>query len=130
MPGVRMDNFTLPDGVYPRAICLLRRHWDRLTMVARSVRYFGAPFNGQCGVTKVYPLSPKIFNGLVDVVLRYWITMVESMEETVDPSIVGFGRYIHWMAAYLYVDDGLLARGSGPNFATFSNPFYCCFLVL
>ena len=46
-------------GVGPRAIRLLRRYWDHLTMVTRYGGYFGDPFKGQSGVTQGGPLPPQ-----------------------------------------------------------------------
>ena len=51
-------------------------------MVARVVGYYGAAFKGDRGVTQGDPLSPTIFNGGVDAVVRHWVTvMVEGTEE-------------------------------------------------
>ena len=47
-------------------------------MVARSRGYYGAPFKVFCGVAQGGPLYPNIFNVIVDVVLRNWVTMVAS----------------------------------------------------
>ena len=54
---------------------------------------------------KVYPLSPTIFNVVVDAVLRHRFTVVTAAEGTAAPDIEGFGQYIQRMAAYLYADD-------------------------
>ena len=44
--------------------------------------YYGLEFKGNRGVTQGGPLSPTIFNVVVDVVVRHWFTfMVESVEE-------------------------------------------------
>ena len=87
-------------GVPPWAIFLLQRYCYQLNMVARTGGYFGAPFKGQSGVTKGYPLKLNIFNDVVDAFLRHWVTMVAEMEETADPSTEGFGWDIQWMTAY------------------------------
>ena len=51
-------------------------------MVASTGGYYGAAFKGARGVTQGYPLSPTIFNVVVDVVVRHWMTvMVEGAEE-------------------------------------------------
>ena len=77
-------------------------------MVERDGSYFWGPFKGQCGVTQGDPLSPKIFNVLVDAALWHWVTVVKSTEETSDPSTYGFRRDIQRLAAHLHADDGLL----------------------
>ena len=52
-------------------------------MLARAGGYYGAAFKGDWGVTQGDLLSPTIFNVMLDVVLRHWVTlMVEGAEET------------------------------------------------
>ena len=48
-------------------------------MVARAGGYYGESFKGARGATKGNPLSPTIFNVVVDEVLRHWVTM--ALEE-------------------------------------------------
>ena len=43
------------------------------TMVARAGGYYGEAFKGARGVTQGDPISPTIFNVVVDVVVRHWI---------------------------------------------------------
>ena len=51
-------------------------------MVARSGGYYSAAFTGYQGVTQGGPLSPTIFNVVVDVVLNHWVyVMVEVAED-------------------------------------------------
>ena len=58
-------------GVGPNARRLLTTYWRRLTMVARVAGYYGMVFGGDRGVTQGYPLSPTIFNVVVDAVVRH-----------------------------------------------------------
>ena len=62
-------------GVGPRARRLLRTYWGHMKMVARAEGYYGAAFKGARGVTHGDPLSPTIFNVVVDVVVRHWVTL-------------------------------------------------------
>ena len=48
-------------------------------MVARAGDYYGTGFKGARGVTQGNPLSPTIFNVVVDAVVRHWVTLY--MEE-------------------------------------------------
>ena len=65
--------------------------------------YYGAPFKVFSGVTQGDPLSPTIFNLVVDKVLQNWVTVVASTEESVDPGAAGkegFGRDVQQLEAY------------------------------
>ena len=73
--------------------------------------YFRTPFKGYHGVTQGVPLSPTIFNVLVDTVLWHWVTREASTDEAVDPGVSGteiFGRYAQHLAAYFYADYGII----------------------
>ena len=66
-------------GMGPQSCRLLQTYWRWLTMVARAGGYYGAALKGACGVTQGDPLSPTIFNVVVDAVVRQWVTvMVEG----------------------------------------------------
>ena len=56
-------------GVGPRARRLLRTYWEKSTMVARAGGYYGTSFKVAMGVTQGDPLSPTIFNVMVDAVV-------------------------------------------------------------
>ena len=49
-------------------------------MVDRTGRHFGVTFQGQIGVNQGEPLSPKIFNLVMDAVLRHWVSVVVEAE--------------------------------------------------
>ena len=68
-------------GVGTQARGLLKTYWRRLTMVARAGRYYRTAFGGERGVTKGDPLSPTIFNVVVDVVVQHWVTGVIAEAE-------------------------------------------------
>ena len=63
-----------------RTVQILRTYWDKLTMVAKASWYFGRPCKGYQGVTQGDPLSPAIFNMVVDAVIRHWVTVVTPTE--------------------------------------------------
>ena len=60
-------------GVGPGARQLLKTYLRRLTMVERAGGYYGEALKGDRGVTQGDPLSPTIFNVVVDAVVRHWI---------------------------------------------------------
>ena len=49
-------------------------------MFERGCGYLGAPFKVQIGMTQGGPLSPIIFNVVVDMVLWHWVTLVAETE--------------------------------------------------
>ena len=69
-------------GVGPRARRILQTYWRRLTMVARAGGYYGTAFKGERGVTQGDPLSPTIFNVVVDAAVLHWVTgFIADVEE-------------------------------------------------
>ena len=68
-------------GVGTQARRLHRTYWGKMTMVARAGGYYGDTFKGARGVTQGNPLSPTIFNVVVDVVVRHWVTMALNEAE-------------------------------------------------
>ena len=56
-------------GVGPRAIRFLQTYWGGLNMVARAGGYFRIPFKGYCSITQGNPMSPIIFNVVMEAVI-------------------------------------------------------------
>ena len=53
-------------------------------MVERAGGYYGEAFKGARGLTQGDPISPTIFNVVVDAVVRHWVTMtLEEAEKRV-----------------------------------------------
>ena len=65
-------------GIVPGARRLLSNYWRRLTMAARSGGYYGTSFKGERGVTQGDPLSPTLFNVVVDAVVRHWLEGLQA----------------------------------------------------
>ena len=69
-------------GVGPQSCRLLRTYWSRLMMVARVGRYYRTTFKVDWLVTQGDPLSPTIFNVVVDLVVSHMVdVMVDGAEE-------------------------------------------------
>jgi Reverse transcriptase (RNA-dependent DNA polymerase) len=58
-------------GVGPRSLRVLQKFWDNLLLVPKQGGYFGKPIRSERGVTQGDPLSPIIFNVVVDAVVRH-----------------------------------------------------------
>ena len=60
----------------PRALRLLIRYWEKLQMVDQEGGYYRVTFCGNIGVTQGDPMSPTIFNVVMEAVIRHWESMV------------------------------------------------------
>ena len=49
---------------------LLQQYWDVQRVVPKARKYYGHPFGTGRGVTQGDPVSPTIFNTIVDSVAR------------------------------------------------------------
>ena len=91
-------------GVRPSARRLLKTYWRRLTLVVRAGGYYGEAFKGARGVTQGDPLSPTIFNVVVDAVIQHWIDgIVDKAEEKGET-----GREGRHQSAVFYANDGMV----------------------
>ena len=68
-------------GVGPRSRRLLQTYWRRLAIMARMGGYYGTAFQVLRGVMQGDPLSPTIFNVVVDLVVHHWVTGVIANAE-------------------------------------------------
>ena len=84
---------------------LLREYWNKSTMVARAGGYYGTGFKGERGVTQGDPLSPTIFNMVVDAVVRHWVTLAVKEAETRGER----GKEGRHQASLFYADDGMVS---------------------
>ena len=63
-------------GVRPRMLHILRTSWFRLKMEAKAGGHYRPDFQIYHRVTQGYPLSPTIFNMVVDAVIQHWMTVL------------------------------------------------------
>jgi len=93
-------------GVGPQMLRLIRNFWEMATNVCRAKGNYGQPFKAGRGVTQGGPLSAKLFNIIVDAVVREWMRL---MRETLDDSGGYLTDQIEALFAIFYVDDGYIA---------------------
>ena len=91
-------------GVGPKARRLLTNYWRRLTMVDRAGGYYGKEFGGERVLMQGDPLSPTIFNVVVDAVFRRWVHgMMEDAEARGET-----GQEVRHQAELFYANDGMV----------------------
>ena len=74
-------------------------------MACRAGGYYGKPFRAHRGVTQGGPLSPRIFNVMVDAVVREWLRKMLGPEAANS----GYGMELRRLMAIFYADDALIA---------------------
>ena len=94
-------------GVGPRTIRILQIYWERLHMEENAGGNYGTAFQRHCRVTKGVPLSPTIFNVVVDAVIRHWGTVVGVTHEGVGQE--GLGTSIQALSKLFHTNDGIVA---------------------
>ena len=98
-------------GVGPKTLRLIRTFWELAEMVCRAGGSYGRRFKAGRGVTQGGPLSPRLFNLMVDAVVREWLRQVLG-EEVASGEL---GLEIRRLLTCFYVDDGVLAS-TDPTF--------------
>ena len=73
-------------------------------MVSRAGGYYSTEFKGGRGVTQGNPLSPTIFNVVVDAVVRHWVNGLVDEAEAKGET----GREGRHQSAVFYADDGMV----------------------
>ena len=63
-------------GVGPMTLRILQTYWVQPQMAAKAGGHYRTVFQIHCGVTQGEPLSPTIFNAVVDVVIQHWVRVV------------------------------------------------------
>jgi hypothetical protein len=93
-------------GVGPQMLRLIRNFWESATNVCHAKGNYGQPFKASRGVTQGGPLSAKLFNLIVDAVIREWIWL---MCDTLDDPQGRLTNQIEALFAIFYVDNGYIA---------------------
>jgi hypothetical protein len=96
-------------GAGPRLVRLVRSYWRDAIMVCRASGNYGMAFKAGRGVTQGGPLSAKLFNILVDAILREWIQQLRQggkfKEEELSEIMVTFSAIFYVNNAYLASRD-------------------------
>ena len=66
-------------GVGPRTICLLWTYWAQLHMVAKVGGHYRPVLQIHRGLIHGGPLSPMIFNMVIEAVIRNWMTVLGGL---------------------------------------------------
>ncbi len=93
-------------GVPPQMLRLIHNFWETATNICHAKGNYGRPFKAVRGLTQGGPLSAKLFNIIVDVVVREWIRI---MRETLDDSDSEPAAQDEALFAIFYVNDGYIA---------------------
>jgi hypothetical protein len=92
-------------GCGPNILRIIKNFWDGAMMVCRAAGVYGRVFKAFRGVTQGGPLSPTIFNLMVDAVVREWLRQLLSAES----AEAGITKEdIRLLMACFYADDGLV----------------------
>ena len=92
-------------GVGPNILRLIKLFWLKAELVCRANGRYGQGFRQFRGVTQGGPLSPRLFNIVVDAVVREWLRRALGEEAAKDGVAQMAARFI----ALFYVDDGFIA---------------------
>ena len=92
-------------GVGPKLIRLLSHFWAEAKLACRTGGYYGSVFSAGRGVTQGGPFSPRIFNVVVDAVVREWLR--QSLGE--EAARHGLGDLVATIMVAFYADDGVLS---------------------
>ena len=88
-------------GVGFKTFRLIQRFWDKGILICRASGCYGEPFKAKRGVTQDRPVSPTIFNLMVDAVIWEWERQLLLKGFTLNKVCV--------LVAIFYADDCLIA---------------------
>ena len=91
-------------GVSPNLLRVFKYFWEHAELVCRAEGVFGDPFKAERGAVQGGPVSPTIFNVMVDAIVRKWIrqTLGDNAMTT------KIGEEIRSFLAAFYADDRIL----------------------
>ena len=71
-------------GVGPRTIRIIWTYWSQLQIASKAGGYYGPAFQSHRRVTQGEPLSPTIFNVVVDSIIQKYVTVVGVIRRAPD----------------------------------------------
>ena len=92
-------------GVGPKILRLIKNFWHKAKLVCRASGRYGRSFRQSRGVTQGGPLSPRLFNIVVDAVVREWLRQALGEEAAKN----GVAEMARTFIVLFYVDDGYIA---------------------
>ena len=92
-------------GTGPNMLKLIESFWVDAELACRAMGRYVKPFKACRGVTQGGPLSPKIFNIMVDAVVREWMRQILGEEDAQS----GYGDAVRLFVALFYADDAYIA---------------------
>ncbi len=93
-------------GVGTKILCFIRNFWDSATNVCRAKGNYGQPFKAGHGVTQGGALSAKLFNSVVNAVVREWMRLMCVTINNVDGNLA---KCIAGLFAVFYINNGYIA---------------------
>ncbi len=93
-------------GAGPRMVRLIRGFWRDAIMVCRVAGNYGTAFKAGRGVMQGRPLLARLFNIMVDAVVREWI---QQLRVDGDYKEKEFAAYMATFFAIFCVNDAYLA---------------------
>ena len=91
-------------GVSSKMLKVISYFWDHAALVCCAGGCCGEPFRARRGVTQGGPFSPRIFNTMVDAIVREWLRRIVGS----GAMTVGVGEEIRQFLAAFYADNGLV----------------------
>ncbi len=93
-------------GLGPQMLCLIHNFWDSATNVCRAKGNYGRPFKASHSVTQEGPLLAKLFNIVVNAMVREWMRLMRVMLDNTEGNLA---KCIASLFAVFYVNDSYIA---------------------
>ncbi len=103
-------------------IRLIRGFWRNAILVCRAAGNYGTAFKAGRSVTQGGPLSAKLFNIMIDAIVREWFHQLRLGRKY---NKTEFAEYITTLFAIFYVDDVYLASWD-PEFLQYALTHLVC----